>query len=148
MIRCRSTGLCRFQLIGQKLRNGTTAKLRRPDGGVIPCVVAFHGRFLDQMPHDSSYAPGNEEEECTWDTQIALVAEIPSSQPPAFGSSQNSEPTIEGVELSIFDSELVNRFRAGSRRSYEHVSGVLNMRMQRVDVSWIAAVPLTSFSPS
>lgn len=115
--------VCRFQLIGRKLRNGARVDLSRPDGGIISCVVAFHGRLQAGMPCDVPHATDGEEEECTWDTQISLVANFASApaqaQASALENERSMEATGESVELSIFGSDLVNRLRTGlSKRKY------------------------------
>ena len=117
---------CRFQLIGQTLRDGAAVGLRCPDGAVIPCVVAFLGEHgSSRAERESAGAPGGcEEEECTWDTHIALVAELPSlsPHPSTLGSHcWGSSAPVEGVELSIFGSDLVGRFRAGAP-THTHIS--------------------------
>ena len=116
--------VCRFQLIGRKLRNGARVDLCRPDGGIISCVVAFHGRLQAGMPCDVPHATNGEAEVCTWDTPISLVANFASApaqaQASALESERSKETTGEGVELSIFGSDLVNRLRTGLGKHKYH----------------------------
>jgi len=88
----------RHQLVGQILRNGTDVTLKRPDGAAISCLCRLQECSTSVLltasdPVQQSTATGHgsanvhdgESETCTWDTQISLVAHLPTPlllQPP------------------------------------------------------------------